>query len=145
MCACEHASELRSVTPNCATIHEQLTLLYQSLLNLLSAFTRIVISMAFSLSRPPPRLSGISEASWNSFHGRPQKATAGGQTGEAPLPSEVAGDRVQYDGARQRYERANMVHRLVIQMGLMVPSRRPGTRDKLVSCKVPVARRVRVG
>ena len=35
----------------------------------------------------------------------------------------------------QRYERANMVHRLVIQMGLMVPSRRPGTRDKLVSRK----------
>jgi len=58
VCACEHASELRSVTPNCTTIHEQLTLLYQSLVNLLSAFTRIVISMAFSLSRPPTGYPG---------------------------------------------------------------------------------------
>ncbi len=99
--------------------------------------------MAFSLSRPPPGYQGYQRRV--GIHGRLQKAPVGGQTGEAPLPSEVAGDRVQYDGAMQRYERANMVHQLVIQMGLMVPSRRPGTRDKLVSCKVPVARKVRVG
>ena len=89
--------------------------------------------MAFSLSRPPPGYPGYQRRV--GIHGRLQKAPVGGQTGEAPVPSEVAGDRVQYDGPMQRYERANMVHRLVIQMGLMVPSRRPGTRDKLVSRK----------
>ena len=68
------------------------------------------------------RLSRILEASWNCFHERPQKAPVGGQTGKPPLPSEVAGDRVSYDGAMQRYERTHVVHPLGIEMEPMVPS-----------------------
>ena len=46
----------------------------------------------------------------------------GGQTGKPPLPSEVAGDRVSYDGAMQRYERTHVVHPLGIEMEPIVPS-----------------------
>jgi hypothetical protein len=66
------------------------------------------------------------EASWNYVHGRPQKAPVGGQTGEA-------GDRELDDGAMQRYERANLVHPLGIEMELMVPSRRPSPRNEFES------------